>query len=488
MRNLLGAVGLCGLLAAVSCNSSDDVTSDPGASGGQGGGSPNGGAGGSSAGMPATGGTTPSQAGTAGTGATAGGNAGGSAGVAGELGTAGEGGSVSSDVSGTLLYGDGIPVSATAIEIGGTIVVTDSAGGFTVPDVAPQYDAYVINAPTQEVFIYSGLSTRSPTFMLYGSLPNNRTANLNGQITGGAGFPNPTGHKLIMGADAAPYMYDLGSAAPAGPGFQFADMAWQGPATLQLNVSALQFSVNTSGLPLGYDGQANAQMTVMDGQTVGKTDGSTAATNLTLTPVTTRTLTGAISPVSDCKLTTEVYTNAGTILSDAPSTQSYSYLLPTALAGDYLTIFGSCKFKLEDAESTKQAFTTAGIGSGNTLDLTLPTPPELSLPVQDATGVTSSTPFRWAAGSDPLTYTQFQTPSWTIYRIGLSSGTTFPDLSRFGIAFPKATTVTWQVTSVGVSGGTGTPEDFFATFEFPVPADSFMSFGSSETWSFTTSP
>ncbi len=124
----------------------------------------------------------------------------------------------------------------------------------------------------------------------------------------------------------------------------------------------------------------------------------------------------------------------------------------------------------------------------DTLDLAQPTPPEPSLPVNDATGVTSTTPFRWAAGSNALTYTQSLTPTWTIYRIGLSSGTTFPDLSRFGIAFPKAVAVTWQVISVGMSGGTGTPEDFFTSQVFPLPAGSFIAYGNSETWSFTTAP
>lgn len=92
------------------------------------------------------------------------------------------------------------------------------------------------------------------------------------------------------------------------------------------------------------------------------------------------------------------------------------------------------------------------------------------------------------ASNDPLTYTLFQTPTWTIYRVGLSGGTTFPDLSRFGIAFPKATVVTWQVTSIGLSGGTGTLEDFFTSQVFPLPAGSSVAYGNSETWTFTTAP
>jgi hypothetical protein len=213
---------------------------------------------------------------------------------------------VSPDVSGTLIDGLGVPISAAPIEIGGTIAVTDSSGAFTVPNVAPQYDAYIVSAGTQEVFVYEGLTTRSPGFQVFGTAPNNRTASVNGRIAGGAGFPTPANHKLLVGADSDPNLYGIGSSTGPGPDYELTDMAWEGPATLQLNVSALQFSVDSKGLPVAYDGQASKQVAITDGATLGKTDGSTAATNLTLTAVTARTLTGAISAFPDCKLTTQV--------------------------------------------------------------------------------------------------------------------------------------------------------------------------------------
>jgi hypothetical protein len=221
--------------------------------------------------------------------------------------------------------GLGVPISAAPIEIGGTIAVTDSSGAFTVPNVAAQYDAYILSAGTQEVFIYEGLTTRSPGFQVFGAAPNTRTASVNGRIAGGAGFPTATGHKLLVRVDGGPNLYGLGASTGPGPDYELTDLAWEGPATLQLNVSALQFSVDSKGLPVAYDGQAAEQVAIADG--------STPATNLTLTAVSARTLTGAISAFPDCKLSTEVYTNSGTILTDAPTGTSYSYVLPSAITG-----------------------------------------------------------------------------------------------------------------------------------------------------------
>ncbi len=75
----------------------------------------------------------------------------------------------------------------------------------------------------------------------------------------------------------------------------------------------------------------------------------------------------------------------------------------------------------------------------------------LSLPVDAATGVTTTTPFSWTPLSSAIYRMQVvgpaNQPTYVVFT-GANSGT-IPDLTALGLGIPKNTLYTWSLTAYG---------------------------------------
>jgi hypothetical protein len=94
----------------------------------------------------------------------------------------------------------------------------------------------------------------------------------------------------------------------------------------------------------------------------------------------------------------------------------------------------------------------SGIATGASgIALAIPSPPAPSLPVDAATGVTTTTPFSWAPIGSTIYLVLLNGPaSQPDYLVITSSPTaTIPDLTTLGLGLPKGIAYTWNVIAFG---------------------------------------
>ena len=381
-------------------------------------------------------------------------------------------------VSGKLLDAAGVPVSGAAVEIAGKVVTTNSSGAFEVKGVLASYDAVIVAEAQGEVTVYEGLTTRTPALRLVIATGMARTATIRGTLSGGPGFPLPGEHRaalLIDGARPAvePEVTDAS--------YSMSDVAWYGAESRTFTVGALSWAVDASGLPKSYDGYGEKSVTVNDGGTVGMLDGSTPETNIELSPIGSRRVTGNVSVPSGCTPELSIGPSNMNIISDVTPAGAFSYVLPT-LPKRLVYITLSCAFS-----GGGYSYIDMAIGAESSVAVDGVPTPQLSLPVDGASYVRSDTPFAWSTEQTQYSVVQFEYGDWSIFHFGTKLSTSFPDLSRFGIPFPAEETVTWRVYALGRRPAVnGTTDD--ALDDSPLAEDESSSWAVSPTRTFVTAP
>jgi hypothetical protein len=458
-RSLSAALAFAALSWA--CSSDEAAVSTPGTGGSGGGGGSTGGTSGGGSGGKNTGGaavggvggsTGGRQSGGAGGagGATGGADAGGNPAGGADAGSGGSDGGGGA-VVGTVTNSAG-PAPNIAVVVGGVTYVTDAAGKFTVPGVGATYDASVIfqaNAQTQ-VSVFVGLATRTPDIHILSDVTV-RSATVSGQLSGGSGFPNSVSRRAAVGGVMpGDVLASFQLAAAQGPGYGPLTFRWGGSASLDVTLYAIQWTVDSSGLPTAYDGWATKTLTVSDSGSFGQPDGGTPATNLALGAVSDRSLSGAAQVPSGLTISRKAFVIGfgGTRpVNDVTPGATYQYRVPMGLSPV------DTAFRVTATGSSGEASDTAIRVSDTTsnLNVSLVAIPVPVLPVAGATQVDYGTSFTFTGPADTVHSVQvWETAgnvTFTLYTMGTS--VQIPNLTSAGLPLKRNTSYTWVAAADG---------------------------------------
>ena len=394
-------------------------------------------------------------------------------------------------VTGKVVGQNGQAVASVPVVVPGKASTnTDGSGNFSIANVTTPYDISLVNASSKSAIVYKGLTRTDPTLMFFGSSPGtSHTGKISGKISGGEFTPNQpvtdvTNVAFVSAATTA-YAY-----ATANGQFGAMSLSWYGPTATTGSLYAIQFTAGAGGLPVasGYKGYG-----VRNGIAVN--DGSTMTNQFdTLQSVTTSQFTGTVTVPSGYTLAGKaVYANVAPsavifLFSESNAITNLSYYTP-GIPGATLLL---------GAEATKTGGGTAitwrnGLAIGATgVSVSIVTPPELSLPVNAATGVDTTVTFTWTAMTGGVHLVLFtaagSNPAYYVVTTGTSA--TIPNMKPFGLGLPGTTAYQWQVYGFGpfssvdaaaVSAG------FITGISPPLASgDAFVGISASRT--FTTAP
>jgi len=302
---------------------------------------------------------------------------------------------VEGPVHGTVIDFWGKGLSNITVKIGDQTVATDKDGKFTSEAVPAEYDASLTISRESGgkiyAWVYQGLTRRDPTLQVYQAREDRYTQGYV-YVSDATLGENDTIGGTIGTADGTTEKKNLSVAS----GGNYFAPNWQGPATTNGTIHALQWTVNQSNeLPSAYKTYFSALVALSEG---------TALADTTLKmkgPVSSDTITGTVAPAGDGDRNNGVFlrfSSGGAIrLADhTPAANAFSYIVPqvansslsvTASEGDSSDAFG---FVHQDGLSPGDAAGT----------LTIPAP---ALPVSPATAadmVDQTTPFTFNGSAD----------------------------------------------------------------------------------------
>jgi hypothetical protein len=395
-------------------------------------------------------------------------------------------------VTGKVVGANGQAVASVPVVVPGKPSTNSDAGGnFSIANVTTPYDISVVDATNKTALVYKGLTRTDPTLISLGSSPGtSHTGSISGKISGGEFTPNQPAADITRVAFASTETNGSTNTVANGT-FGAITLSWYGPTATTGSLYALQFAADVAGLPVasGYKGYG-----VRSGIAVN--DGS-ALTNQfdTLQTVTTSQFTGTVTAPSGYTLAAKlVYARVSSsaaisLFTDASANTALSYFTP-GIPGATLLL---------GAEATKATGGTAitwktGLAMGATgVPVNIVTPPEVSLPVNAATGVDTTVTFSWTAMAGGVHLVVFtgtgSTPTYYVLTAGTSA--TIPNMKPFGLGLPAATAYKWQIYGFGPFGSVDAAAGsagFITAISVPLAATGDVFVGLSAQRTFTTAP
>ena len=180
--------------------------------------------------------------------------------------------------------------------------------------------------------------------------------------------------------------------------------------------------------------------------------GSVSGQNISLSPVTSGSLSGTVSPpagytVAYKSVALQVATNLSlSAIFDGTSSTTFTYVTP-AVASAVLTVTAAATSAAGEFSAVLKAGQSPN-GSG--LTFTIPPAPTLTSPPASSTGVTVSTPFAWTAYPNGIYEFEAKSATGPTFIVLTAATTaTLPDLSSSGLPLPASTNYTWSI--IGLS-------------------------------------
>jgi Carboxypeptidase regulatory-like domain len=345
-------------------------------------------------------------------------------------------------VSGKVVSLTGQPVpSATVQVIGKPSTTTDSNGNFSISGVSAPYDVAAI-APfggNTVVTLFKGVTRSDPRVIAFASGGSPKSATINGSLSGSLLLPTPINRRTsvaFVSAEAGETNGVINNPYALNP-------AWFGPNSITGTVHALQWSVDAAGLPTIYRGYGKLEnVPVSDGSVANNKD-------VALNAVAGSILSGNVTvpagmTLSDKRIRADFAANASIgLVYDSTSGAAFSYNAPN-IAGVGLTASARAN-GAGGIES--EVFKRNLAANANNINLELPTPPSLSLPVNAATGIDlSNQAFSWAPFSGGLHIAQLLTPGKLFFVFTAASSVTLPSTASLGLGtLPTGTAFSWRV-------------------------------------------
>jgi hypothetical protein len=302
---------------------------------------------------------------------------------------------VDGPLHGTVIDFWGKGLANIAVTVGEQTVATDKDGKFTTEPVPAEYDASLTvsreSGDKIYAWVYQGLTRRDPTLQVYQAREDRYTMGYVNVSDATLGV-NDTISGSIGTADGSTEKTNLSTAAG---GNHFAP-DWQGPATTNGTIHALQWTVNQANdLPSSYKTYFSALMALSEGTTL-------AATTLKMAgPVDSGTITGTASPAGDGDRNNSVFvrfSSGGAIrLADhTPTADAFSYVVPT-LANSSLSIAASEGDSYEAYGFVHKDGLSPGDAAGT---LTIPAPATPLSPAASGDMADQTTPFTFNGSVD----------------------------------------------------------------------------------------
>jgi Carboxypeptidase regulatory-like domain len=387
-------------------------------------------------------------------------------------------------VSGKVVSLTGQPVpSATVQVIGKPATTTDSNGNFSIPGVSAPYDVAAI-APlggSTVVTLFKGLTRSDPRVIAFAFGGGAKSATINGSLSGTVVLPTPAFRRTQM-AFMAPEGGDTSSVLNNPYAL---NPSWFGPNSITGTVHALQWSVDLAGLPTIYRGYGKLEnVPVSDGSTANNKD-------VALNAVAGSILSGNVTvpagmTLSDKQIRADFGANASIgLVYDSASGAAFSYNAPN-IAGVGLTASARANGA---AGTNAEVFKRNLAANANNVNLEIPTPPSLSLPVSGATGIDlANQAFSWAPFNGGLHIAQLSTASKLFFVFTTASSVTLPSTASLGLGtLPAGTAFNWRVMGTTAMNSTDaiTNPSSGPVMNALQPASDYAT-GNSQTSSFTT--
>lgn len=346
------------------------------------------------------------------------------------------------DRSGTIAAGETVLITSGTFSEN---TVTAADGTFSIANVPTPYTATVLDSGGQIAVQYIGLTRTDPTLVDVVTLTQTRSSNVAGSFTGGQ-FPE-------SGAYATQLLFVSPQTAPGssngltdeGDGTFSGNVVWMGPAETTGTLYALQVHTPTD-FPADYPGYGTLSGVLL--QDMGSVSGKT----IPLSAVTSGTLSGTITmPAGFSVQQNDLFFIVGPLafmplVRDSSTSTSFSYIAPS-ISGTSLSVVTIC----QGPSGEEGIVTTTGLTASSTgVAVNLPSPPTLTLPVDAATGVTTTTPFSWT--DTTAVYVVSFSPSGagpTYYVFTAATSVTIPDLSSAGLPLPTSAGYSWSVIGFG---------------------------------------
>lgn len=246
--------------------------------------------------------------------------------------------------------------------------------------------------------MFKGLTRRDPTLQFYRVISDSKSATVTGTLSGGGSYPLVNGERFLVWFTSPETSIMWMATRQGGPGYGPLQVSWAGPDATVGELQALRWSFPGpdngpfAQPPTSYAGYGSRSLTLSNGGTFGGGVGDVALNSVAASSVAGTISLPPMYSVSDKRLKIAIRSSSTQLLGlDPSSAKSFSYMIPSGVseARAFVEVYASGTF----VASMTRAAVAAG-GSGVTVEIgAAPTP---IVPIDGATGVTTTTPFQWS--------------------------------------------------------------------------------------------
>jgi hypothetical protein len=352
---------------------------------------------------------------------------------------------VSTTISGFAKDFAGEPIAGAAILVDGKQAVTTSSdGSFTVQDVLTPYNITMILGNDKLAVKYMQVTKTNPTLLyIEGFTGSNNSATITGSVPSANGKVTRV---FFVSGDKSWYA----TASQSNGNFTI-NARWNGSTvSYSGKLYVLRWTNGSNGLPSEYDAYGEKSLTISNGGSFNNNNFSSGE----LTDPADNNITGTvIKPSSNYNISNRTlsinFCNSSTYIGNESGSlsENLSFTVPN-IAGASFGIEATASDNNKRSTGYKQNI------SGGTNGVTIPIemPPQLSLPVDNATGVDTATTFLYNQGTGngvnlvQIVGSSSSYPDYFIFT--KSNSVTIPNLSSQGLGLPSNGDYGWQVLQI----------------------------------------
>lgn len=368
--------------------------------------------------------------------------------------------------------------------VGKPSVTSGTGGTFTFTDVSPPYDLYTFGNTgfgtilTPTVFYFQGLTRPDPVVSSPQSglflFPIGSSGTIAGSKSGTTDATNP----LTV-------VWDSGGTVTVTPSSYSFSASWPKAATRAGTLYGFQFSKKATGAPDVFTGYGSSgQVTV--------SENTTNTVNLVMAAPTTAALTGSITapagfPNPTITLTQQIGASNSIVLWTGTTTAAAA-TIPLVSAGK------AAMFATATLNGATTSFVHPALAAATDVTFALPAPSTQNAPLDQAVGVTATTPFTWTAAQSTVYEVIFATTTtqgsakarFQLYTT--SNNVKVPVVPE--LALPSNQSFSWSVNGYGPTAGVNDAAsanglEFVSSADFEGPRHWFTN---STDRAFTTAP
>ena len=356
-------------------------------------------------------------------------------------------------VNGVVTDLSGNPLSGKKVVIPGHQAQTSDADGkFSFNDVVVPYTV-IVEYSSSQYDVYEGLTRSDPRISAGNSLAGGPyNAHVYGNVNN-----TTSGNKLgIQGAgEGCILARDLDSNANY-TSYDTSVSLYE--KTCNLDVYALEWTKDAHNNAASFVSLGKrADVTLANGNTFNGLNiqlsqmsaPTTHGLNVTLSPPSSLTPTMVEALVKLSPAGVPAFGNQTALFNTSNTTTTVKSPNIDSIGDARMTVWGG--FTDSDGNPS-MAWDTVPVSS-NSITISVPEPPAISEPANNATGVTPATNFAWSGPDDAFYFVEFRhSNSFVVYIYTAAKHTHLPDLSAFNVNYPSSTSFDVQVMGFSING------------------------------------